>query len=81
MKNYIGSQQHWEDSINDDYDQRERMDKEQKRDEREQDFDGEENNFNPCDNCDQPDACEDFGCAIKTGVRQVPPTSSITTNT
>lgn len=30
MKNYIGSQQHWEDSINADYDERERRDKEQK---------------------------------------------------
>lgn len=29
MKEYIGSQQHWEDSINDDYDKRERMQQEQ----------------------------------------------------
>ncbi len=28
-KEYIGSQQHWEDSINDDYDERERMQREQ----------------------------------------------------
>ena len=29
MKNYIDSQEHWEDSINDDYDERELRDKEQ----------------------------------------------------
>jgi hypothetical protein len=32
MKNYIGSQQHWEDEINADYDERDRRDKEQKDD-------------------------------------------------
>jgi len=30
MENYLGSQQHWEDNINDDYDERERMNAEQK---------------------------------------------------
>ena len=25
-----------------------------------------------CDNCDLPDACEDFGCAIKQGVKSAP---------
>ena len=25
--------------------------------------------FWPCDECDLPDACEDFGCAIRAGVR------------
>lgn len=25
--------------------------------------------FYPCQNCDVPDACEDFGCAIKSGIR------------
>ena len=31
-KQYIGSQEHWEDSINADYDERERRDKEQQDD-------------------------------------------------
>lgn len=26
--------------------------------------------FYPCDKCDLPDACEDFGCAIKNGVKK-----------
>lgn len=26
--------------------------------------------FNPCDNCDLPDACADFGCAIQQGIRR-----------
>lgn len=30
-KQYIGSQQHWEDSINADYDERERMNREQQK--------------------------------------------------
>ena len=29
MKNYIGSQEHWEDNINNDYDERERRNREQ----------------------------------------------------
>jgi hypothetical protein len=32
MENYFGSQQHWEDNINHDYDERERHDNEQKSD-------------------------------------------------
>lgn len=38
MKNYIGSQQHWEDSINADYEYKKRMEKEQE-DNREQEDD------------------------------------------
>ena len=30
----------------------------------------DENEFYPCDDCDQPDACEDFECAIKAGIAQ-----------
>lgn len=33
-------------------------------------YDDEEDGFEPCDNCDLPDACADFGCAIKKGVRK-----------
>jgi len=29
----------------------------------------DEGEFCSCDNCDLPDACEDFGCAIKNGIR------------
>jgi len=29
----------------------------------------DEGEFSSCDNCDLPDACEDFGCAIKNGIR------------
>ncbi|MCB0747097.1 MAG: hypothetical protein KDC90_06475 [Ignavibacteriae bacterium] len=36
----------------------------------EDDFDDEE--FTCCGECDLPDACSDFGCAIKTGVRESP---------
>ena len=32
--------------------------------------DDEDDNWQPCDNCDLPDACADFGCAIKSGVRE-----------
>jgi hypothetical protein len=35
-----------------------------------EDFDYYENDFEPCSGCDMPDACEDFGCAIKSGVRK-----------
>ena len=28
------------------------------------------NRHTPCDDCDQPDACEDFECAIKAGIAQ-----------
>ncbi len=27
--------------------------------------------FYPCEDCDLPDACRDFDCAIKTGVRKI----------
>jgi hypothetical protein len=30
----------------------------------------DENNFEPCSDCDQPDACFDFGCAIENGIRR-----------
>jgi hypothetical protein len=30
----------------------------------------EEDDFQCCDNCDLPDACEDFRCAIKAGIRK-----------
>jgi hypothetical protein len=44
------------------------------RDEIKADFDDDEDDdgWQPCDNCDLPDACEDFGCAIKNGIRQPP---------
>lgn len=29
-----------------------------------------EDNFQHCDNCDLPDACSDFGCAIQQGLRK-----------
>lgn len=32
--------------------------------------DDDEDYFEPCDHCDLPDACADFGCAIKMGVRK-----------
>lgn len=32
--------------------------------------DEEDDSWQPCDNCDLPDACADFGCAIKSGVRE-----------
>lgn len=28
--------------------------------------------WQPCDNCDLPDACADFGCAIKQGLKEDP---------
>jgi hypothetical protein len=31
----------------------------------------DEDSFQCCDNCDLPDACSDFGCAIKQGVKQI----------
>jgi hypothetical protein len=36
----------------------------------EEDFEEDDIEFYPCDNCDLPNACEDFGCAIKTGVKK-----------
>lgn len=35
-------------------------------------MDDDEDNFQCCDNCDLPDACADFGCAIKQGLREDP---------
>lgn len=34
--------------------------------------DDEETDFESCDNCDLPDACADFGCAIKQGLKKDP---------
>lgn len=31
----------------------------------------DEEDFECCDNCDLPDACADFGCAIKQGIKQL----------
>ena len=36
----------------------------------EYDDEDEDDSWQPCDNCDLPDACADFGCAIKSGVRK-----------
>lgn len=33
----------------------------------------DESDFCFCDHCDLPDACADFGCAIKSGIRNAPP--------
>ncbi len=33
--------------------------------------DDDNDDFEPCDNCDLPDACADYGCAIKQGVRDI----------
>lgn len=30
----------------------------------------DEDNFQCCDNCDLPDACRDYGCAIQQGLRR-----------
>jgi len=35
-----------------------------------EDEDDDEDSWQSCDNCDLPDGCEDFGCAIKSGVRK-----------
>lgn len=34
----------------------------------EDDYDDDEDSFEPCDNCDLPDACAVFGCAIRQGL-------------
>ncbi len=31
----------------------------------------DEPDFQCCDNCDLPDACADFGCAVKQGIKQL----------
>lgn len=44
-----------------------------------EDATGELPEFEPCDNCDLPDACADFGCAVKIGrvvAEGYPPTAS-----
>jgi hypothetical protein len=33
-------------------------------------FDDDDDSWQPCDNCDLPDACADFGCAIEKGIRR-----------
>ncbi len=33
--------------------------------------DEEEDNFQPCEHCDLPDACSDMGCAVKCGIKQI----------
>jgi len=30
----------------------------------------EDDGFEPCNDCDLPDACSDFGCAIKSGIKK-----------
>ena len=32
----------------------------------------EPDDFQPCDECDLPDACADFGCAIKMAIKSKP---------
>lgn len=36
------------------------------------DDDTDDDNWQPCNECDLPDACEDFGCAIKQGIKAPP---------
>lgn len=36
------------------------------------DSDDDEDDFQCCADCDLPDACSDFGCAIKSGLRPPP---------
>lgn len=43
-----------------------------KADENSDDDCNEDFDFQCCENCDLPDACADYGCAIKNGVRQNP---------
>lgn len=31
-------------------------------------YEWDEDSFQPCYNCDLPDACRDFGCAVKQGI-------------
>lgn len=41
------------------------------RDEIKGEFDDDDyDSWQPCDDCDLPDACQDFGCAINSGIRQ-----------
>jgi hypothetical protein len=34
------------------------------------DYYDDADSWSPCDDCDLPDACNDFGCAIKAGLRR-----------
>jgi len=34
-------------------------------------LDEDESDFQPCDKCDLPDSCADFGCAVKQGIKQI----------
>lgn len=34
------------------------------------DFEEDEDSFEECDKCDRPDACADFGCAIRQGIKK-----------
>jgi hypothetical protein len=34
----------------------------------EDEYDDDEDEFECCDECDLPDACMDFGCAIRNGI-------------
>ena len=36
------------------------------------DMSDNEEDFECCNDCDLPDACSDFGCAIKQGIRKPP---------
>lgn len=36
------------------------------------DDENEDDNWQPCADCDLPDACADFGCAIESGIRKPP---------
>ena len=31
----------------------------------------EDEDFQPCEHCDLPDACSDMGCAVKAGIKQI----------
>lgn len=33
-------------------------------------FNDDDDNWQPCDDCDLPDACADFGCAIRAGIKK-----------
>jgi hypothetical protein len=41
------------------------------------DEDFDDDHFEVCANCDLPDACYDFGCAIKSGIRKNNPEDGI----
>jgi hypothetical protein len=36
------------------------------------DYRYEDDDFIPCNDCDLPDACADYGCAITCGIRKYP---------